>query len=359
MKNARRKAAIVVLGDGGWGTALARLLCDNGHACTLWGPFPDHIEEMRRRGTNVRFLPGVPLPRSLELTGDLREALAGAELAILASPVPYLRALLERVAGLSMVDSPLFVNVAKGIEVATRQRVSEMVHEILGAVRYAVLSGPSHAEEVARNVPTAVVAAAGAEEDARRVQGVFMNESFRVYTTDDVVGVELGGALKNVLALAAGICDGMGLGDNSKAALMTRGIAEMARLGQALGGRPETFSGLSGVGDLIVTCISRHSRNRHVGEELGRGRTLEEIQQEMGLVVAEGVKTARSAHALARRTGVAAPIIDQVYAALYEDKPPDQAVRELMTRAAKPERPHSAPTPAEGEEKRPGMPEDA
>jgi len=346
MNNSAQALRIAILGDGGWGTALARLLVGNGHICTLWGPFPDYMEEMRRRRENVRFLAGVPLPDSLELTGDLPTALEAASLVVLASPVPYLRSVLEQIATVRRPASPLFVNVAKGIEVDTRKRVSGIVREVIGQVRYAALSGPSHAEEVARGVPTAVVTAAAVEAEARLAQLAFMNEVFRVYTTDDVVGVELGGALKNVLALAAGICDGMELGDNSKAALMTRGIAEMARLGQALGGRPETFSGLSGVGDLIVTCISRHSRNRHVGEELGRGRRLAQIQEEMGLAVAEGVKTARSAYALARQAGVATPIIDQVHAALYEGKPPDLALRELMARTAKPERGEGGRVPA-------------
>jgi len=346
MNNSAQALRIAILGDGGWGTALARLLVGNGHICTLWGPFPDYMEEMRRRRENVRFLAGVPLPDSLELTGDLPTALEAASLVVLASPVPYLRSVLEQIATVRRPASPLFVNVAKGIEVDTRKRVSGIVREVIGQVRYAALSGPSHAEEVARGVPTAVVTAAAVEAEARLAQLAFMNEVFRVYTTDDVVGVELGGALKNVLALAAGICDGMELGDNSKAALMTRGIAEMARLGQALGGRPETFSGLSGVGDLIVTCISRHSRNRHVGEELGRGRRLAQIQEEMGLAVAEGVKTARSAYALARQAGVATPIIDQVHAALYEGKPPDRALRELMARTAKPERGEGGRVPA-------------
>jgi glycerol-3-phosphate dehydrogenase (NAD(P)+) len=215
--------------------------------------------------------------------------------------------------------------------------MSELVAEILGDVRYAILSGPSHAEEVARKVPTAVMTASRDPEAARTVQRVFMNPYLRIYTSDDVLGAELGGALKNVLALAAGILDGMGMGDNTKAALMTRGIVEMARLGQALGGRAETFSGLSGIGDLIVTCTSRHSRNRHVGEELGRGRKLAEIQREMGLVVAEGVKTASSAYDLARRVGVETPIIDAVHATLYEDKDPRQALRDLMLRDAKQE----------------------
>jgi glycerol-3-phosphate dehydrogenase (NAD(P)+) len=229
------------------------------------------------------------------------------------------------------------VNVAKGIEVGSLLRMSELVRELLAPRRYAALSGPSHAEEVARRIPTAVVVAATDAAVAQAAQMAFMNAVFRVYTSDDVVGVELGGALKNVLALAAGVCDGMGFGDNTKAALMTRGIVEMARLGAALGGRPETFNGLSGIGDLIVTCTSRHSRNRHVGEELGRGRRLDDIVRAMGGQVAEGVTTAESAYRLARRVGAETPIIDQVHAALYEGRDPRQAVRELMSREAKPE----------------------
>lgn len=327
-----------VLSDGGWGTALALTLLRNGHSVSLWGPFPENLAAMRQARENVRFLPGVALPAGLRLTGELGEAVAGAELVVLAAPAQYMRALLGRLRPVSLPSAPLLVNVAKGIEVGTLLRMSELVREQLGPRHYAVLSGPSHAEEVARRIPTAVVSASTDPAVARAVQSVFMNDVLRVYTSDDVTGVELGGALKNVLALAAGVCDGMGFGDNTKAALMTRGIVEMARLGSALGGQPETFSGLSGIGDLIVTCTSRHSRNRHVGEELGRGGRLEDIIQAMGGQVAEGVTTADSAYQLARRAAVDTPIIDQVHAGLYEGRDPRQAVRDLMTREAKPER---------------------
>lgn len=333
---------ISVLSDGGWGTALASVLCDNGHAVTLWGPFPEYLEEMRRTRRNERFLKGVELPASLELEADLAKACAGAVLVVLAAPSQFMRGMLTKLRDVPRSPELIYVNVAKGIETDTCKRMSELVAEILGDVRYAILSGPSHAEEVARRVPTAVMTASSDHRAAKTVQEVFMNQYLRVYTSDDVVGAELGGSLKNVLALAAGILDGMGLGDNTKAALMTRGIAEMARLGQALGGRAETFSGLSGIGDLIVTCSSRHSRNRHVGEELGRGRKLEDIQREMGLVVAEGVKTADSAYKLARRAAVSTPIIDEVYSSLYAGKDPRQAVRELMMRDAKAELPPRA-----------------
>ncbi|OPZ26462.1 MAG: Glycerol-3-phosphate dehydrogenase (NAD(P)+) [Lentisphaerae bacterium ADurb.BinA184] len=328
---------ITVLGDGGWGTALAMLLVGNGHAVTQWGPFADYLDEMARTRANPRFLPGIPLPAGLRLTPDMAAAVEGAELVVLAAPVPYMRPMLVKLAGTGAAARAVLVNVAKGIEVGTHRRPQEIGRELLGPTAWATLSGPSHAEEVARGIPTAVVSAADDEAVARTVQAAFMGAFFRVYTATDVVGVELGGALKNIFAVAAGICDGMGFGDNSKAALMTRGIAEMARLGEALGGCAQTFAGLSGVGDLIVTCISRHSRNRHVGEELGRGATLPQIQKAMGLSVAEGVKTTLSAYELACQAGVSAPIIHEVHAALYEGKDPRQAARDLMTRAAKPE----------------------
>jgi glycerol-3-phosphate dehydrogenase (NAD(P)+) len=330
---------ISVLSDGGWGTALAKVLCENGHVVTIWGPFPDYLEEMARTRRNDRFLKGVELPASLRFEPDLARACAGAAMVVLAAPSQYMRGLLEKLAAVPRPADLIHLNVAKGIETGSCMRMSELVTQTLGDVRYAILTGPSHAEEVARRIPTAVMTASRDPGAARSVQQAFMNEYLRIYTSDDVVGAELGGSLKNVLALAAGVLDGMGMGDNTKAALMTRGIVEMARLGQALGGRPETFSGLSGIGDLIVTCTSQHSRNRHVGEQLGRGRKLADIQREMGLAVAEGVKTASSAYELARRTSVETPIIDEVHASLYADKDPRQAVRDLMLRDAKSELP--------------------
>ncbi|MFT3783480.1 MAG: NAD(P)H-dependent glycerol-3-phosphate dehydrogenase [Nibricoccus sp.] len=328
---------ISVLSDGGWGTALAMVLCENKHAVTLWGPFSDYLAEMALTRRNDRFLKGVELPAALRFEPDLATACANADLVVLAAPSQYMRGLLGKLAAVPRSEKLIYVNVAKGIETGSCKRMSELVNELLGHVRYAILTGPSHAEEVARRVPTAVMTASRDPQVALTVQQTFMNEYLRIYTSDDVVGAELGGSLKNVLALAAGILDGMGMGDNTKAALMTRGIVEMARLGAALGGSPETFSGLSGIGDLIVTCTSKHSRNRHVGEELGKGRKLAEIQKEMGLVVAEGVTTANSAYQLARRADAVTPIIDEVYASLYADKDPRKAVRDLMSRDPKPE----------------------
>ena len=303
-----------VLSDGAWGTALALTLLDNGHSVKQWGPFPDYICEMRKSRKNPRFMPGLDLPESLELCDDMQKAVEKAELIVLASPSQYARGTLQQLAPFYNAQSQILVNVAKGIENGSLKRMSELCSEILEPNRqYTVLSGPSHAEEVSRKCPTLVVVASENSLFAEKVQKAFMNDYFRVYTTDDVLGVELGGALKNVFAIAAGIIDGMELGDNTKAALITRGIAEMARFGVALGGRYETFSGLSGIGDMIVTCTSGHSRNRHVGEELGRGKKLDQILEDMGMVVAEGVKTAESAHNLALNTNVETPIINEIY----------------------------------------------
>lgn len=330
-------AKITILSDGGWGTALALLLCGNQHEVVQWGPFPDYIEEMKRSRTNPRFLKGVSLPDSLCLESNMAKAVQGSEMILLATPSQYLRDVLKQFKAVFQPKNHLIVNVAKGIEVETLLRMSEVTESILGSCRYAVLSGPSHAEEVSRAVPTAVVIASRNPSDAEQAQKLFMNNNFRVYTSDDLIGVELGGALKNIYAIAAGMIDGMALGDNPKAALMTRAVAEMARLGVALGGKPETFSGLSGIGDMIVTCCSGHSRNRHVGEELGRGKLMTDIQKEMGLSVAEGVPTAQSAWALADKHGIETPIIHEVYRILYDGEDPYRAVGELMGRKPKAE----------------------
>ncbi len=328
---------ITILGDGGWGTALSKILAENGHAVTVWGAFPDYLEELAKMRINHKFLPGVKLPTSIGYEPDMGKAVAEAEMVVLATPTQFLRGVLNTFHPYFQVRRHLLVNVAKGIEDKTLKRIGEITSEILGPSAYAVLSGPSHAEEAARGVPTAVVAASAEPALAKTVCEAFMNRSFRVYTANDVIGVELGGALKNVIALAAGIIDGMELGDNPKAALLTRGIAEMGRLGRKLGGNPETFAGLSGIGDLIVTCSSRHSRNRHVGEELGRGRKLAEIIAAMQMSVAEGVKSAPGAKMLAERNNVQTPIIDQIYEVLYNDKSPEAAIDDLMQRDPKSE----------------------
>ncbi len=339
---------VTVIGTGGWGTALAVLLHGNGHRVRLWGRLPEEVEPILATRENKLLLPGVKVPEAILVTLDAAAALRDAELVVLAVPSHGMRAICRQLRD-QLPASALLVHVAKGIENDTHARMSEVIAQELrrppseldatyvarnsDGAGVVVLSGPSHAEEVARGVPTAVVVAG---KNAGIAQKVFMNERFRVYTHDDVIGVELGGALKNVIAIAAGCCDGIGFGDNTKAALCTRGLAEMARLGVALGARRETFFGLSGVGDLIVTAFSRHSRNRGFGERLGRGETPEQIAASTK-TVAEGVRTAKSAWQLAQQCGVDVPISREVYSILYEGKPPAQAVRDLMSREAKPE----------------------
>lgn len=326
---------ITVLSDGAWGTALACVLLNNGHDVTMWGPFPEYIDEMREKRINSKFLPGVVLDERLKFNSDMASAVKDSEILLLATPSQYLRGVVNKLKEVFDPAKHLIVNVAKGIEVDTWLRMSEVVSSILGKCRYVVLSGPSHAEEVSRKVPTLVVAASSNLDDAEIIRDAFMNDYFRVYTSTDSLSVELGGALKNVMAIAAGVIDGMKLGDNPKAALVTRGIAEMSRLGVALGGKLQTFSGLSGVGDLIVTCCSGHSRNRHVGECLGQGQKLDKIISDMGMVVAEGVTTAKGAKHLAETAGVETPIINEIYNVLYNNKSADVAIRELMTRSPK------------------------
>lgn len=328
---------IAILSDGGWGTSLAILLSKHGHAVTMWGPFAANLDLMRSTRRNDQFLKGAILPPEMQFTTDMAAATATAEVIVMAAPTLYARKCLQALAVSGGYHGQMLVNVAKGIEVESLKRPSELVQEIIGPAAYVCLSGPSHAEEVWRDVPTAVVAASSEPELAKLAQQVFMGRAFRVYTSDDVAGVELGGALKNIFAIAAGISDGMRLGDNAKAALITRGIAEMGRLGETLGGRRATFAGLSGLGDMIVTCCSGHSRNRHVGEELGKGFPLPAVLQAMGKVVAEGVKTTESAYQLARKVGARTPIIDEVYATLYEGKDSRQALHDLMLRGGRAE----------------------
>lgn len=327
-----------VLGAGSWGTTLAILLFYNAHNVVLWSYREDYARIMIEQRENPTFLPGVSLPEGLKITSDLDEAVHGAEMVVTAVPSQHLRSVLERLRAHNF-RNVVIVNVAKGIENNSLMTMSELIQDVLPLVRkenLAILSGPSHAEEVCRKIPTAIVAAAKDLLLAQRVQQTFMTSYFRVYTSDDLHGVELGGALKNVIAVGAGISDGAGFGDNTKAAIMTRGTAEISRLGILLGAQPLTFSGLSGIGDLIVTCMSRHSRNRYVGEQIGKGRKLNEVLNEMKMV-AEGVATTRSAYDLAQKHSVELPIITEVYEVLYKEKNPITATQELMTRDAKEE----------------------
>ena len=321
-----------VLGAGAWGTALARLLHLGGHEVALWGHIPEWLDEIRQTGRNDRFLPDIEVPREVVLDGDLARAIAAAECIVVAVPSQPFRQVTRCLASYSGV----IASVTKGIEYDTGLTMCGILAENAPQARCAALSGPTFAVEVARDIPTAIVAASRDAATAGQVQKLFSRPTFRVYTSTDLLGVELGGALKNVIAIAAGTGDGLGFGDNSKAAVVTRAIVEMRRLGVACGAQAETFTGLSGLGDLMVTCFSKHSRNRGFGERVGRGEKPADIAASM-LAVAEGYPTARSAYQLARKHGVVTPIIDEVYAMLYDGKNVAQAVRDLMSRDLKPE----------------------
>ncbi len=328
-------ANIAVIGAGSWGTALAMVLHDNGHAVTLWSLEPEHIAELVQKGENPRFLPGVKLPADLNYTSDLAEAAGDKAMLVLAVPSHAMRPVTDSLRGL-VRDNQLLLSVAKGFDIATHARMSQLIAATFPANPVAVLSGPSHAEEVSRRVPTAIVAAAEDEIVARQVQDYFNNDYMRVYVNSDVIGVELGGALKNIVALASGICYGLGCGDNTEAAILTRGLKEIVRLGVKLGAREATFYGLSGMGDLVVTCGSRHSRNRTAGIMLGEGKKLADIQAEMGMVV-EGINAARIAYVLSKEQGVEMPITEAIYRALYQDYPISRLAEDLMRRDVKPE----------------------
>ncbi|MBX2990486.1 MAG: NAD(P)H-dependent glycerol-3-phosphate dehydrogenase [Bacteroidetes bacterium] len=327
---------ITVLGAGSWGTALSIILASNDHHVALWSHKEEYTDDILSKRENPSFLPGISIPQGIEATSDLDRAVEGCEMIVTAVPSQFVRSVVQRLHNIPF-DKLIFVNVAKGIEVGSLMTMSRVLQDILPGVQPAnisTLSGPSHAEEVSRQIPTTVVAASESVETAKLVQKTFMTPTFRVYASTDLKGVELGGSLKNVIAIAAGIVDGAKLGDNTKAALMTRGIAEITRIGVALGAHVQTFAGLSGIGDLMVTCMSRHSRNRHVGVEIGKGRKLDDILKEM-VMVAEGVETTKSANALAQKVGVEVPICAEVHKMLFEGKDPRQSTYDLMTRGAK------------------------
>lgn len=323
-------ANVGVIGAGSWGTALALVLNDNGHAVTMWSLLQSDIDELETLHENPRYLPGVKLPDELKYTADLAEAARDKDFLIMVVPSHAMRPVAENLQGL-VDEKTLLVSAAKGFDLQSKRRMSELLAAAFPANRVAVLSGPSHAEEVSRRIPTAVVAAARDEADMQAVQKLFTNSYMRVYANPDVVGVELGGTLKNVIALASGICYGQGFGDNTEAALLTRGLSEIVRLGVKLGANESTFYGLSGMGDLVVTCGSRHSRNRTAGIMLGQGKKLAEVQAEMGMVV-EGVNAAQIAHYLAHKAGVEMPLTEAVYGLLYEDMAIDVIVDGLLMR---------------------------
>ena len=322
-------AEIGIIGAGTWGTALGVLLCHNGHRVTLWSAFQEDIQYLKENGMHKN-LPGAELPKEMAFTASMEEAVREKELLVLAVPSIYVRNTARAMAPWC-TEGQLVVNVAKGIEESTLMTLTQVIGDEIPGACVAVLSGPSHAEEVSRGIPTTCVAGAETEDQARFIQSIFMSPSFRVYTSPDVLGIELGGALKNVIALAAGIADGLGYGDNTKAALITRGIHEIARLGTEMGGAFETFNGLSGIGDLIVTCASMHSRNRRAGILIGKGYSMEEAMREVNMVV-EGVYSAKAAWQLAKNYQVPMPIVEQVNQVLFYGKSPAEGVMDLMMR---------------------------
>ena len=330
-------AKISVIGTGSWGTALSVLLYNNGHEVTLWSVLEDEVKMLREKREHESKLPGVKLPEDMEITTDLEKCLKDPDVAVLAVPSPFTRSTAKKMAPL-VQDRQKIVNVAKGVEEKTLMTLSEIIEEEIPNADVCVLSGPSHAEEVGKGLPTTCVVTSRTKETAEYLQGIFMSPVFRVYTTPDILGVELGAALKNVIALAAGTADGLGYGDNTKAALITRGIAEIARLGTKMGAKPETFYGLSGIGDLIVTCASVHSRNRKAGYLMGKGYTMEEAMAEVKMVV-EGVYSAKAAKGLADKYDVEMPIIEEVNKVLFEGKSASEAVMDLMVRDKKVETP--------------------
>lgn len=319
-----------VIGAGSWGTALARVLAKNGHQVTVWSIMEDEIAMLKEKHEHESKLPGVKLPESICFTTDLKEAIEDKEMLVLAVPSPFTRSTARSMAPF-VKEGQLIVNVAKGIEDKTYMTLTEIIEEEIPGAKVAVLSGPSHAEEVGKDMPTTLVAGAFRKETAEYIQNAFMCDFIRVYTSPDVLGIELGGALKNVVALAAGIADGLGCGDNTKAALITRGIAEIARLGVAMGGKLESFTGLTGIGDLIVTCSSMHSRNRRAGMLIGQGYTMEAAMDEVKMVV-EGVYSAKAAAGLSQKYQVSMPIVQEVNDILFGEKPASEAVKDLMFR---------------------------
>lgn len=330
-------AKIGVMGAGSWGTALALLLDDNGHDVTVWSIDKSEVEMLSTKREHESKLPGVKIPESIRFTNEISEGIVDKELVVLAVPSPFTRSTARAMCPYVKQDQ-LLVNVSKGIEETTLMTLSDQIEEEISQANVAVLSGPSHAEEVGRKIPTTVVVGAKTRACAEYVQSIFMNEVFRVYTSPDILGIELGGSLKNVIALAAGMADGLGYGDNTKAALITRGIVEISRLGIKMGGKMESFSGLAGIGDLIVTCASVHSRNRKAGYLMGQGMTMEEAMAEVKMVV-EGVYSAKAAKALAEKYEVSMPIVEEVNAILFEGKKAADAVHDLMIRDGRVEHP--------------------
>lgn len=327
---------ISIIGDGGWGTTLAILLNNKRYSVIIWSIYAGYAAYLDKKRSNPKFLPGIKIPESIIITNDLEKAVLGADIILLAVPSQYMRSVLGKLSSIKIPAPVLFLSVSKGIENPTLMRMSEVVEDVLGESRIAVLSGPTISYEVARGLPTTVVVASRDAVLAKKIQKIFLTDVFRVYTSSDVIGVELGGALKNVIAIAAGALDGLKLKANTKAGLLTRGLAEISRLGAAMGAKQRTFYGISGLGDLVTTCISEHGRNRWFGEEIGKGRSPDEILRKTDMVI-EGVATAKSAYQLAKKYKVEMPIVEQVYNVLYKGKQLKKAIADLMNRPVKAE----------------------
>jgi len=336
MKNRIKKANIVVLGDGGWGTTLAILLSKNGHKVTLWGAFQDYVWELNKKRINTKFLPGIKIPKEIKITHDLKNSINGKDIVVFAIPSQHLREVLKKIKKTGYSRKTIYVSVIKGIETTSLKRMSEVIKEELGSIRLAVLSGPTIAHEVAKGLPSTAVIASYDSNLRKQLQEIFSSDSFRIYTNIDVIGVELGGSLKNVIAIACGISDGLKFGTNTKAALLARGLVEISRLGNAMRAKQDTFRGISGLGDLVTTCVSPFSRNRSVGVKIGEGKTLTQVKSHMQMV-AEGIPTAKSAYLLSLKYKVDMPITKEIYSVLYKHKSPKKAVSDLMRREKKEE----------------------
>ena len=328
---------ISVIGDGGWGTTLAVHLCRNKHHVTLWGPFPEYISKVRKTRYNTKFLPGIHLDKKMIVSDNLAQTIEQSDLIVFAIPSKYTVNVLRSIKKTGIdLSKKIFLSVTKGIDATRLIRMSQIIEEELGKIPLAVLSGPTIAIEVAKGIPSTAVVASRNSLIAKKVQAIFNSTNFRIYTSNDVPGVELGGSIKNIIAIACGVCDGLNFGTNTKAAILTRGLAEMTRLGKALGAKQKTFSGLSGLGDLVTTCVSTNSRNRHVGEQLGKGKSFKNIMANMEMV-AEGAETVKAAYKLSKKLNVSMPITNEVYKIIYRNKKPLQAVGDLMKRNVKAE----------------------
>ncbi|MFH1360822.1 MAG: NAD(P)H-dependent glycerol-3-phosphate dehydrogenase [Candidatus Omnitrophota bacterium] len=326
---------ITIIGDGGWGTTLAIYLARKGFQVKIWGAFPDYIATLRKTHENSKFLKGIKIPSSVEFFDNLQTAICEAELIVLAVPSQYVISVLQKLRKCDL-SQKIILSVIKGVDTKSLKRMSELISEHLRQVKLAVLSGPTIAREVALGIPSTAVISSKDHRIAKKLQEVFHSKTFRIYTNSDMVGVELGGSIKNIIAIACGVCDGLGLGTNTKAAIVTRGLAEMTRLGKALGAKAKTFSGLSGLGDLVTTCMSTQSRNRYVGEEIGKGKSIKTIMRNMEMV-AEGIPTVKAIYLLSQKHKISAPITTEVYHLIYQGKKPIAAVVDLMSRKQKAE----------------------